>query len=85
MAIIDVRSITAEQIEAVAICDMDGEICSMALPIGAVEFEQCHEDWTYGGKLIQNAFPMLSAEQREFVKTGITPEKWNEIFGDNDE
>jgi len=26
--------------------------------------------------LIQDAFPQLSAEEREFIKTGITPEEW---------
>jgi hypothetical protein len=29
---------------------------------------------------IQRAFPELTADQREFLKTGFTPEDWNEIF-----
>jgi hypothetical protein len=28
------------------------------------------------GALIQNAFPNLSADDREFIKTGITAEYW---------
>ena len=28
------------------------------------------------GALIQNAFPNLSADDREFIKTGITAESW---------
>ena len=28
------------------------------------------------GALIQNAFPNLSASDREFIKTGITAESW---------
>ena len=28
------------------------------------------------GELLQNAFPQLSAGEREFIKTGITPEEW---------
>tara|TARA_R110002020_G_scaffold22920_12_gene76896 strand:+ start:1288 stop:1509 length:222 start_codon:yes stop_codon:yes gene_type:complete len=28
------------------------------------------------GKLIQEAFPHLSADQREFLMTGSTPEEW---------
>jgi len=28
------------------------------------------------GELIQNAMPQLSADDREFVKTGITGEEW---------
>lgn len=33
------------------------------------------------GALLQNAFPRQNAGEREFLKTGITPEKWEEIFG----
>jgi hypothetical protein len=33
------------------------------------------------GALIQNAAPNLSAEDREFVISGITPEEWKEAFG----
>jgi len=31
------------------------------------------------GELIQNAFPNLSAADREFIKTGITEESWEEM------
>jgi hypothetical protein len=31
------------------------------------------------GELIQNAFPNLSAGDREFIKTGITEESWEEM------
>jgi hypothetical protein len=33
------------------------------------------------GMYIQDAFPNLSPEDREFIKTGITPEEWNDLFG----
>jgi len=33
------------------------------------------------GMYVQDAFPGISAEHREFIKTGITPEEWNKIFG----
>ena len=33
-----------------------------------------------GNELIQNVFPNLSAEYREFIMTGITPEEWNATF-----
>lgn len=29
-----------------------------------------------GGILLQEAFPNLDADDREFIKTGITPEEW---------
>lgn len=38
--------------------------------------------WSVPGMLIQHAFPDLSADEREFLMTGITPEEWNETFAD---
>jgi len=32
------------------------------------------------GTLIQDAMPNLSADEREFIKTGITPKEWEAIF-----
>jgi len=32
------------------------------------------------GVLIQNAFPNLTADDREFIKTGVTGEEWDEHF-----
>ena len=33
------------------------------------------------GAFIQAAMPHLSADDREFIKTGITPEEWEKMFG----
>lgn len=33
------------------------------------------------GDSIQNVMPQLSADEREFIKTGIVPEEWEETFG----
>jgi hypothetical protein len=33
------------------------------------------------GALLQNAFPNLSADEREFIKSGITTEEWESLFG----
>lgn len=33
------------------------------------------------GTLIQNAMPNLSADEREFLMTGITSQEWQETFG----
>jgi len=37
------------------------------------------------GELIQNAMPHLSADDREFIKTGITGEEWDQLFGGTEE
>lgn len=34
------------------------------------------------GALLQDAFPNLTAGQREFYKTGITDEEWDAAFGE---
>lgn len=33
-----------------------------------------------GGALAQNAFPQLSADQREWLMTGVMPEQWDYVF-----
>jgi hypothetical protein len=40
--------------------------------------------WAEDGELIQDAFPGLNSDQREFIQTGITIEEWDEIFGEED-
>lgn len=37
------------------------------------------------GVSVQNAFPNLSPDEREFIKTGLTPEDWADIFADSEE
>lgn len=54
----------------------------MELPITEEEFKWCATLWRHG-TFIQDAFHMLSDDQREFIKTGITPEEWKENFGDD--
>jgi Na+-transporting NADH:ubiquinone oxidoreductase subunit NqrF len=40
-------------------------------------------DWR-AGTLIQNAMPNLTADEREFIMTGITAEEWEATFGASD-
>lgn len=32
------------------------------------------------GELIQTVMPNLTPDEREFIKTGILPQEWNNIF-----
>ena len=34
-----------------------------------------------GAPLIQDAFPHINVEEREFLLTGMTPEEWDELMG----
>jgi len=38
-----------------------------------------------GGELVQNAFPYLSADEREMLISGICPECWEKMFGVDEE
>ena len=42
-------------------------------------------DLYHRGATIQVAFPNLSADDREFFKTGITPEEWSATFPEEEE
>lgn len=48
------------------------------------EFERFEEYYCLGTGLIQNIFPDLSADDREFIMTGITPADWDSTFGGED-
>lgn len=41
-------------------------------------------DRWHAGELIQNVMPNLSADDREFLMTGITAEEWDTAFGEDD-
>lgn len=56
-----------------------GKVNTMDLPITDEQIAR----WE-SGTLIQNAFPNLNADQREFLMTGILPEEWDEMFPSDD-
>jgi len=58
------------------------KINTMELPI-TQEHLDIYE--TVGDILIQDAFPNLDAEQREFILTGVTPQEWNDTFGGDED
>lgn len=63
---------------------ISGIINEMALNISPEEFDHAYERWE-SGTYIQDAFHMLNASEREFIKTGITPVEWDTIFGTDSE
>lgn len=40
------------------------------------------ERYREGKELIQDCFPYLTPDEREFILTGITKEEWNRLFSD---
>ena len=61
-----------------------GKVHQMEIPLTPKEYGKRATLWQTG-MLIQDAFPMLDAGQREFIKTGITPQEWDAMFGGDDE
>lgn len=62
---------------------ISGKVSKRVLPITSDEWAQGWERRAKG-HLIQDCFPQLSPEDREFVKTGITPEEWDAYFKDDE-
>ena len=56
---------------------ISGELNSMELDV-----TQDQLNLWQGGELIQDVFPHLNADEREFIKTGITPQEWSDTFGE---
>jgi len=53
----------------------------MNLPVTQEEMN----DWNAcATMLIQNAFPNLTDDQREFILTGSTKEEWDNAFGEEE-
>ena len=36
------------------------------------------------GSLIQDVMPDISADEREFIMTGTTPDEWDAMFGEDE-
>jgi hypothetical protein len=57
---------------------LTGNTSTMDIAVTAVQIAA----WQHG-ELIQNAMPNLSADEREFIMTGITPDEWASVFGED--
>jgi len=69
----------------VTLLDMNNERRSMILNCTESQWIDGSTRFDGGrGALIQNAFPFLSLDEREFLLTGMTPDEWDEICGEED-
>jgi hypothetical protein len=59
-------------------CKVSGEIYGIA-----VEKDELQK-WN-NGMPAQDAFPNLSADEREFLISNTTPDEWERLFAENDE
>lgn len=58
---------------------LTGKTHTREIPVTQEQIDQ----WR-AGVLIQNAMPTLSADDREFIQSGATPEEWDAAFGKED-
>jgi len=61
---------------------LSGKTNTMTLDITQEHLDKYEQ---VGGLLVQAVFPNLSAGEREFLISGITPEEWNKTFGEEDD
>lgn len=52
----------------------------MVLPLTHEKFMECYDKWQ-SGAMVQEAFPTLNTQQREFLITGMSIKQQKEIFG----
>ena len=52
-----------------------GRINTMTLPVTKAQYNAWQD-----GSLIQNAMPHLTADEREFILTGLTAQDWEDMM-----
>jgi len=61
--------------------DVTGVLHSRTIDITENELDQFYKSDLF----IQDFFPNLNNDDREFIMTGITPDEWDEVFAGRDD
>lgn len=61
---------------------LSGKINTISIPLDHTTFERSLIAWR-AGVLIQDAFPTLTDDQREFLVSGITYNEWETELGED--
>lgn len=59
-------------------CTVTGKSYSVSFPVEKLAEYESRD------KFIQDIFPEMTAEQREFLITGLTPDEWKSIMGEEE-
>lgn len=59
---------------------LTGKENQMLLPVTEAQIKRWQD-----GDLVQDVFPFLNDDQREFLMTGITPDEWEAALGADDD
>lgn len=60
--------------------NLSGELHTISIDVNMESYEK----YLKGEILVQEIEPLLSANDREFLLTGILPEEWDELFGQDE-
>lgn len=77
---VQMKSLSDKCITVSKISNFSGKMNTMELPIRPLEFSRLVDRWKTNGEYIQDVFPMLDEDQREFLISGMTPAEWNVAF-----
>ena len=67
------------------ISTMSGKVNSMNLNITQEQMDELDNRQLGNCRVIQDIFPNLKPDEREFLKTGVTSEEWDAMFGSSEE
>lgn len=59
---------------------ISGKVHTMNLDVTQEQLDH----WVQSGTVIQDAFPALSPDEREFLLSGCTPDEWDELFSEEE-
>ena len=62
-----------------------GKRSSMVVGLPMMQFTLALQKWLRHEGLIQDIFPTLDADTREFIQSGITPSEWAEMFAPDED
>jgi hypothetical protein len=62
------------------ISQLSGKETTMELDVTYEQMER-FENRRQNGEYVQTIFPNLTAPEREFILSGITPTEWEQMFG----
>lgn len=60
------------------------ELTGMKMPLPADVFLFCYSRWKRDGMHIQDAFPALPPDARDFIMLGVTPDQYDLFFPEED-
>ncbi len=63
---------------------LSGEVNTMDIAVDEMKYMAWKAGMLKGDPLIQDAFPELTADEREFILTGITSQEWDDMFSEEE-